>query len=55
MTRQQVVDNIKDVERAILWTNSPYCRRDLFKYLKRLKRELRDYDRFQQEAANGRA
>lgn len=54
MSREQLVLQIEDTKQAIKRTQSIRCKNDLSKHLKRMLRELRDYDRFQQEAQNAR-
>lgn len=44
--RQLVVDKIANLERAILKTKSPYLRKDYGKAVRRLKSELKTYDRY---------
>ena len=46
MNRAELVLEIKRVEGAIKRTKSKYCNRDFAKYLKRLRKELLDYDRY---------
>ena len=49
MNRNQLVQKIKTAEAEIIFAG-PIHRRDLQKHLRRMKKELRDYDRFQQAA-----
>lgn len=49
MTRNEVIIKIKEKQNEAKIAG-PTHRRDLNKYIKRLQRELRDYDRFQAEA-----
>lgn len=44
--RQEFVDEMKRIERAIYRTQSEHLKRDYSKALKAMKRELADYDRF---------
>lgn len=53
MTRDELQEKIKLTETAIMFAGSIH-RRDLQKHLRRMKRELRDYDRFQREAREAR-
>ena len=46
MNRQQLEETIK-AAKAQLATAGTIHRRDLYKHIKRMERELRDYDRFQ--------
>lgn len=52
MTRSELVQKMISVEEEIARSGAIH-RRDLYKHLKRMKRELRDYDRFHAEAARG--
>lgn len=52
MTRNELVDKIKTAKQALMFAG-PIHRRDLNKHIKRMERELRDYDRFHAEAARG--
>lgn len=45
MDREQVVQEIARVEQAMRKTDSPHLRRDYGKYLKRLYRDLKYYDK----------
>lgn len=49
MTRDEMIEKIRQ-RRAEAIKAGPIHRRDLIKYIRRLERELRDYDRFQAEA-----
>ena len=49
MNRDELEEKIKLTETAIMFAGLIH-RRDLEKHLRKLKRELRDYDRFQREA-----
>lgn len=49
MNRTELEEKIKLTETAIM-ISGPIHRRDLQKYLRRMQKELRDYDRFQREA-----
>ena len=49
MSRTELEEKIKLTETAIMLAG-PIHRRDLQKYLRRMQKELRDYDRFQREA-----
>lgn len=49
MNRTELEEKIKLTETAIMIAG-PIHRRDLQKYLRRMQKELRDYDRFQREA-----
>lgn len=40
------IAEIRRIEAALDKTSSPYLKRDYGRYLAKLKRELRDYDRF---------
>ena len=46
MNRQELIDRINAEEREAK-TAGKIHRRDLMKHIRRMKRELRDYDRFQ--------
>ena len=46
MTRNELIDRITK-EKEALKTAGVIHRRDLYKHIKRMERELRDYDRFQ--------
>lgn len=48
MTRDEMAAKIRDKQKEVR-NAGPIHRRDLNKYIKRLQRELRDYDRFQAE------
>lgn len=53
MTRSELVEEIrKKMEEAK--RSGPIHRRDLWKHIHRMERELRDYDRFQAEAKERR-
>lgn len=45
MTRSELVDRIREKKKEAQ-TAGKFHRRDLHKYIKRMERELRDYDRF---------
>lgn len=49
MSRTELEEKIKLTEKAIVFAGAIH-RRDLEKHLRRMKKELRDYDRFQREA-----
>ena len=49
MSRTELEEKIKLTETAIMFAGTIH-RRDLEKHLRRMKKELRDYDRFQREA-----
>lgn len=49
MTRDELQERINLTETAIMFAG-PIHRRDLQKHLRRMQKELRDYDRFQREA-----
>lgn len=49
MTRDELLEKIMLTETAIMFAG-PIHRRDLQKHLRRMQKELRDYDRFQREA-----
>ena len=49
MTRDEMIEKIDITKKEIMFAG-PVHRRDLEKHLRKLKRELRDYDRFQREA-----
>lgn len=49
MTREEVAEKIRQ-QKTEAMKAGPIHRRDLIKSIKRLERELRDYDRFQAEA-----
>ena len=49
MSRTELEEKIKQTETAIMLAG-PIHRRDLQKHLRRMQKELRDYDRFQREA-----
>lgn len=53
--RERHVAEIKRLEQALEKTNSIYLRRDYEKALKRLNRELREYDSFMRGNNNGKA
>ena len=44
--RQEFVDEMNRLEQAICNTHSEYLKRDYSKTLKKMKRELAEYDRF---------
>ena len=46
--RQEFTKKIKYYKTIIATTDSPYLKRDYQKAVKRMQRELRDYDRFHQ-------
>ena len=52
MTRSELVEKIRTAK-AEAQTAGAIHRRDLHKHIKRMQRELRDYDRFHAEAARG--
>ena len=52
MTRSELVSKIMTAKEE-LQTAGKIHRRDLLKHIKRMQRELRDYDRFHAEAARG--
>ena len=52
MTRSELVERIRDKKNEAQ-TAGAIHRRDLYKHIKRMERELRDYDRFHAEAARG--
>ena len=45
MNRNEIVNEIARVEQALRKTDSPKLRRDYGKHLKRLRRDLRYYDK----------
>lgn len=45
MTRSELVDKIEIAKQALMFAG-PMHYRDLYKHIKRMERELRDYDRF---------
>ena len=49
MKRDELEEKIRLTEKAIMFAGNIH-RRDLEKHLRRMKKELRDYDRFQQAA-----
>ena len=49
MTRDELQEKIKLTETAIMFAG-PIHRRDLQKHLRKMQKELQDYDRFQREA-----
>ena len=49
MTMDELQEKIRLTEKAIMFAG-PIHRRDLQKHLRRMQKELRDYDRFQREA-----
>lgn len=49
MKRDELEEKIRLTEKAIMFAGVVH-RRDLEKHLRRMKKELRDYDRFQQAA-----
>lgn len=52
MNREELVDRIETAKQALLFAGAIH-RRDLLKHIKRMERELRDYDRFHAEVARG--
>lgn len=52
MTRSDLIRKIEAAEKEIR-TSGPVHRKDLFKHIRRMRRELRDYDRFHAAAARG--
>lgn len=48
--REQFVSDMQRMEQALQNTTSPYLKRDYTKALKRMKRELEEYDNFRREA-----
>lgn len=52
MTRNDLVVRIREKKQEARCSGKIH-RRDLYKHIKRLERELRDYDRFHLEAARG--
>ena len=52
MTRSELIQKIITAEEQ-LPTAGKIHRRDLLKHIRRMQRELRDYDRFHAEAARG--
>ncbi|MBO7669853.1 MAG: hypothetical protein J6S60_04615 [Oscillospiraceae bacterium] len=53
MTRNELVEEISK-KREEAKRSGPIHRRDLWKHIHRMERELRDYDRFQAEAKQRR-
>lgn len=49
MKKDELEEKIRLTEKAIMFAGKIH-RRDLEKHLRRMKKELRDYDRFQQAA-----
>ena len=49
MNRQQIIERIRQ-EKAEAQKAGKYHKRDLYKHIKRMERELRDYDRFKRES-----
>lgn len=49
MKRDELEEKIRMTEKAIMFAGAIH-RRDLEKHLRRMKKELRDYDRFQKAA-----
>ena len=45
MNKEELIKEIMRVKEALAKTNSPYLKRDYGKYLKRLYRDLKYYDR----------
>jgi len=52
MTRSDLVDKIRAARQELLKAGAIH-RRDLNKHIKRMERELRDYDRYQAESVRG--
>jgi hypothetical protein len=52
MTRNELIQKIITAEEQLSKAGKIH-RRDLLKHIKRMQRELRDYDRFHVEAARG--
>ena len=52
MTRNEIAAKIRAAQEEVK-TAGPVHRRDLNKHIKRMQRELRDYDRFHAAAARG--
>ena len=50
MTREELVEKIRKTESEIR-TAGPIHKRDLHKHLKRMRNELRQYDRYRQGVA----
>ena len=46
MSYTEMQSEIKRIQALLIESKSKYQRKDLYKYLKRLKRELGDYERF---------
>ena len=53
MTRSELVEEIRK-KREEAKRTGPIHRRDLWKHIHRMERELRNYDRFQEEAMQRR-
>lgn len=51
--RGQLVQEIERVERALRKTRSPHLKQQYTRHLKRMQRELDDYDRFRAGGING--
>lgn len=52
MSREEHIHKINSAK-AELKTAGPKHKRDLLKHIKRMQREIREYDRFHAEAARG--
>ena len=51
-TRSELAEKIRNAKNELMFSG-PIHRRDLQKYIRRMEKELRDYDRFQQQAKRG--
>ena len=50
MQREIFLEKTRQTEEAMQKTKSKYCRKDLAKSLRRMKRALREYDRYHDES-----
>lgn len=51
-TRSELAEKIRIAKDALMFSG-PMHRRDLQKHIRRMEKELRDYDRFQEQAKRG--
>lgn len=52
-SREQLVTEIERVRKALDKTKSPYLKQQYTRHLKRMQKELNDYDRFRAGGING--
>lgn len=50
--RNAHIEEMNRIANAMCWTKSPYLKRDYGKALRRMEKELKEYDRYMSEFGN---